>query len=46
MEKESVALQLRMLQTLGQVGTEKNHTVIVPLPIDVLQMLFAGMQKA
>ncbi|MDX2167982.1 MAG: slipin family protein [Deltaproteobacteria bacterium] len=42
MEKEPVAMQLRMLQTLAQVGTEKNHTVIVPLPIDLLRALFGG----
>ena len=46
MEKESVAVQLRMLQTLGQVGTEKNHTVIVPFPIDLVRSLWGGNQKA
>lgn len=37
MEKEDVAIQLRMLQTLAQVGTEKNKTVILPLPIDLIR---------
>ena len=37
MEAEPVAMTLRTLQTLAQVGTEKNHTIIVPLPIDVLR---------
>ena len=46
MEKESVAIQLRMLQTLGQIGTENNHTVIVPFPIDLVRTLFGGPQKA
>jgi len=46
MEKESVAIQLRMLQTLAQVGTEKNHTVIVPLPIDLIRALVGGVGKA
>jgi regulator of protease activity HflC (stomatin/prohibitin superfamily) len=46
MEKESVAVQLRMLQTLGQVGTEKNHTVIVPFPVDLVRALMGGAQKA
>jgi len=40
MEAEPVAVQLRMLQTLAQVGSEKNHTVIVPFPLDVLRSLF------
>ena len=37
MEAEPVAMTLRTLQTLAQVGTENNHTIIVPLPIDVLR---------
>jgi regulator of protease activity HflC (stomatin/prohibitin superfamily) len=37
MEKEDIAIQLRMLQTLAQVGTEKNNTLIVPLPIDLIR---------
>ena len=39
MEKEPVAMTLRTLQTLAQVGTERNHTIIVPLPIDLLRSL-------
>jgi len=46
MEKEQVAVQLRMLQTLSQVGTEKNHTVIVPFPVDLIRALVGGAQKA
>jgi regulator of protease activity HflC (stomatin/prohibitin superfamily) len=42
MEGESVAMQLRMLQTLAQVGTEKNHTIIVPLPLDLIRGLLGG----
>ena len=45
MEKRAIAMQLRMLQTLAQVGTEKNHTVIVPLPIDLLRALLAGAAR-
>ncbi len=37
MEREPVAMTLRMLQTLGQVGTEKNHTIVLPLPLEVLR---------
>ena len=39
METEPVAMTLRTLQTLAQVGTEKNHTIIMPLPIDLLRAL-------
>ena len=34
--KEPVALQLRYLQTLTEIGIEKNTTVVFPLPIDLL----------
>ena len=36
METQPMAIQLRLLQTLSQVGTEKNQTVIVPIPIDLV----------
>lgn len=45
MESNDIALQLRMLQTLSQVGTERNHTVIVPLPVDLLRAWLAGTAK-
>ncbi len=32
-----VALQLRYLQTLTEIGVEKNTTVVFPLPIDILE---------
>jgi regulator of protease activity HflC (stomatin/prohibitin superfamily) len=35
--KDPTALQLRYLQTLTEIGTEKNTTVIFPLPIDLLR---------
>ncbi|XP_041851344.1 stomatin (EPB72)-like 3a [Melanotaenia boesemani] len=31
------ALQLRYLQTLNTIATEKNSTIIFPMPIDILQ---------
>jgi regulator of protease activity HflC (stomatin/prohibitin superfamily) len=33
---EPTAVQLRFLQTLTEVATEKNSTIIFPIPIDVL----------
>jgi regulator of protease activity HflC (stomatin/prohibitin superfamily) len=35
--KEPIALQLRFLQTLTEVASEKNSTTIFPLPIDLLK---------
>jgi regulator of protease activity HflC (stomatin/prohibitin superfamily) len=39
MEPQPMAIQLRLLQALGQVGTEKNHTIIVPVPTDLMRAL-------
>ncbi len=38
MAKEPVTLQLRYLQTLNEIATEKNSTLIFPLPIDLISM--------
>jgi regulator of protease activity HflC (stomatin/prohibitin superfamily) len=34
--KEPVALQLRYLQTLADIGNEKNTTIVFPIPIDII----------
>ena len=36
--KEPVTLQLRYLQTLTEIATERNSTLIFPLPIDLISM--------
>ena len=36
LQTEPAAIQLRYLQTLTEIGVEKNTTVIFPLPIDIL----------
>src|SRR5512141_2541700 len=38
---EPVSVQLRYLQTLTEIGVEKNTTIVFPLPIDLLE----GVQK-
>jgi len=35
--KEPVAIQLRYLQTLTEIGVEKNTTVVFPIPIDFIK---------
>jgi regulator of protease activity HflC (stomatin/prohibitin superfamily) len=35
-EKHPVAIQLRFLQTLLEIGAERNTTVLFPLPIDLI----------
>ncbi|HEY7907875.1 MAG TPA: slipin family protein [Thermomicrobiales bacterium] len=36
MQQTPIAIQLRYLQTLTEIATEKNSTVIFPLPIDLI----------
>ena len=38
-QKQPVAIQLRYLQTLVEIGSEKNTTVVFPLPIDIFSSL-------
>ena len=37
--KEPVAVQLRYLQTLTEIGVEQNTTVVFPIPMDLIQTL-------
>jgi regulator of protease activity HflC (stomatin/prohibitin superfamily) len=39
MAKQPVSIQLRYLQTLTEIATEKNSTIIFPVPVDLLQGL-------
>ena len=42
---EPTALQLRYLQTLTEIGVEKNTTIVFPLPIDIVAGLGRILQK-
>ena len=35
LQKQPAAIQLRYLQTLVEIGAEKNTTVVFPLPVDI-----------
>lgn len=37
MEKHPAAIQLRFLQTVASISSDKSSTVIIPVPIDLLQ---------
>jgi hypothetical protein len=39
MATQPVALQLRYLQTLTEIGVEKNTTIVFPLPIELMNLL-------
>ena len=36
LETQPASIQLRYLQTLTEIGVEKNTTIVFPLPIDVI----------
>jgi regulator of protease activity HflC (stomatin/prohibitin superfamily) len=36
---EPITIQLRYLQTLTEIGVEKNTTIIFPLPIELMQLI-------
>lgn len=38
-QRQPAAIQLRYLQTLVEIGTEKNTTIVFPLPVDILNTL-------
>jgi regulator of protease activity HflC (stomatin/prohibitin superfamily) len=42
---EPLTMQLRYLQTLTEIGVEKNTTIVFPLPVDILSSLTAAMDK-
>lgn len=45
LSSEASALQLRFLQTLGEIATEKNSTIIFPIPIDLIKPFFERLQR-
>jgi len=46
MARQPIAIQLRYLQTLVEIGTEKNTTVVFPLPMDILSNLSKLLEKS
>ena len=45
-QKQPVAIQLRYLQTLVEIGTEKNTTIVFPLPLDIISSLGRALDRA
>ena len=43
-QKQPAALQLRYLQTLIDIGAEKNTTIVFPLPLDILSSLGRALE--
>ncbi len=43
--KEPAALQLRLFQTMSDISAEKNSTIILPVPTELLEYLKRGSKK-
>jgi len=44
-QKQPAAIQLRYLQTLVEIGTEKNTTIVFPLPLDIITSMEKALDK-
>jgi regulator of protease activity HflC (stomatin/prohibitin superfamily) len=44
-QKQPAAIQLRYLQTLVEIGSEKNTTVVFPLPIDIFSTIGRALDR-
>jgi hypothetical protein len=42
---EPVTITLRYLQTLTEIASEKNSTIVFPLPIEFISDLIGGRKK-
>ena len=44
-QRQPAAIQLRYLQTLVEIGAEKNTTVVFPLPVDILTNIKGALER-
>jgi regulator of protease activity HflC (stomatin/prohibitin superfamily) len=44
-QHQPAAIQLRYLQTLVEIGAEKNTTIVFPLPLDILSSLERALER-
>src|SRR5215831_14972436 len=44
-QREPMAIQLRYLQTLLEIGAEKNTTIVFPLPVDIISSLGRALDR-
>ncbi|MEK6678391.1 MAG: slipin family protein [Nitrospirota bacterium] len=45
MSQNPISIQLRYLQTLTEIATEKNSTILFPLPMDLIKPFLEGAKK-
>jgi regulator of protease activity HflC (stomatin/prohibitin superfamily) len=46
LQHQPAAIQLRYLQTLVEIGTEKNTTIVFPLPVDIITSMSRVLEMA
>ncbi len=46
LQRQPAAIQLRYLQTLVEIGAEKNTTIVFPLPLDIFSSLGRALERA
>jgi len=46
LQRQPAAIQLRYLQTLVEIGTEKNTTIVFPLPVDIISSISRILELA
>jgi hypothetical protein len=46
LQHQPAAIQLRYLQTLVEIGTEKNTTIVFPLPVDIISSMARVLEMA
>ncbi|MGN2390004.1 slipin family protein [Pelomicrobium sp. G1] len=44
--RQSEAMQLRYMQTLTQIAGDKSHTIVFPLPVDIISLMTETMRRA
>jgi regulator of protease activity HflC (stomatin/prohibitin superfamily) len=44
-QKQPAAIQLRYLQTLVEIGQEKNTTVVFPIPVDIFTAIHSALDR-
>jgi regulator of protease activity HflC (stomatin/prohibitin superfamily) len=45
-QQQPAAITLRYLQTLVEIGAEKNTTIVFPLPLDIIASLGRALDRA
>jgi erythrocyte band 7 integral membrane protein len=44
--ESKVAIQLRYLQTLSRISTTQNHTIIIPIPMELVKRVIHRLKKS